>query len=33
MTIDEICSACLNALRAEGYNESTVSWKSKFQFQ
>ena len=24
MTIDEICSACLNALRAEGYNESTI---------
>ena len=24
MTIDEICSACINALRAEGYNESTI---------
>ena len=24
MTIDEICSACINALRAESYNESTI---------
>lgn len=24
MTIDEICSACINAIRAEGYNESTI---------
>jgi integrase len=24
MTIDEICSACINALRAERYNESTI---------
>lgn len=24
MTIYEICSACINALRAEGYNESTI---------
>lgn len=24
MTIDEICSACINALRVEGYNESTI---------
>ena len=24
MTIDEICSACIDALRAEGYNESTI---------
>lgn len=24
MTIDEICSACLDAVRAEGYNESTI---------
>lgn len=24
MTIDEICEACINALRLEGYNESTI---------
>lgn len=24
MTINEICTACINALRAEGYNESTI---------
>ena len=24
MTIDEICFACINALRVEGYNESTI---------
>ncbi len=24
MTIDEICSACITALRAEGYNDSTI---------
>lgn len=24
MTIDEICEACINALRIEGYNESTI---------
>lgn len=24
MTIDEICSARINALHAEGYNESTI---------
>lgn len=24
MTIDEICSTCINALRVEGYNESTI---------
>lgn len=24
MTIDEICAACINALRSEGYNESTI---------
>ena len=24
MTIDEICSACINALRVEGYHESTI---------
>lgn len=24
MTIDEICSACINALCVEGYNESTI---------
>jgi len=24
MTIDEICSACINAIRAENYNESTI---------
>ncbi len=24
MTIDEICSACINELRVEGYNESTI---------
>lgn len=24
MTIDKICSACINALRAENYNESTI---------
>lgn len=24
MTIDEICSACINALRVEGYNETTI---------
>lgn len=24
MTINEICEACLNALRAEGYNETTI---------
>ena len=24
MTIDEICSACINELRVEAYNESTI---------
>ena len=24
MTIDEICTACINELRAEAYNESTI---------
>ena len=24
MTIDEICAACINELRVEAYNESTI---------